>query len=159
MGLPKSRLSAIQSVLNAAARLIARLARFTHISTYMTEILHWFPIAFRIKFKVLLLVSKSQLGLAPSYLTDFMRKPMSSVSARPLRSIDCLDLFVPRVRTALARCRAFAVTGTSSWNGLPHVGLGYYELSLCPVFPLHLVVLLKRFFPPPRSFRAESDFD
>jgi len=39
MGLPKSRLSAIQSVLNAAARLIARLPRFTHISTYMTEII------------------------------------------------------------------------------------------------------------------------
>jgi len=31
----------------------------------------------------------------------------------------------------------------------------YYELSLCPVFPLHLIVLLKRFFTP-RSFRAES---
>ena len=72
-GLLKSRLSAIQSVLNAAARLIALLPRFTHISTYMTEVLHWLPIASRIKFKVL--VSKSQLGLAPSYLTDFMRKP------------------------------------------------------------------------------------
>src|SRR6218665_25360 len=73
MGLPKSLLSAIQSVLNAAARLIARLPRFTHISTnmYMTETLHWLPIASRIKFKVLL-VSKSQLGLAPSYLTDFI---------------------------------------------------------------------------------------
>src|SRR6218665_3041066 len=133
-GLLKSRLSAIQSVLNAAARLIARLSRFTHISTYMTEILHWLPIASRIKFKVLLLVSKSQLGLAPSYLTDFMRKPMSSVSARPLRSTDRLDLFVPRVRIALAQCHAFAVTGPSSWNGLPP------ELSLCPVFPLHLVI-------------------
>ena len=44
---------------------------------------------------------------------------MSSVSACPLRSTDPLDLFVPRVRTALAQCRAFAVTGPSSWNGLP----------------------------------------
>jgi len=32
-----------------------------------------------------------------------------------------LDLFVPRVRTALAQCFAFAVTGPSSWNGLPHL--------------------------------------
>src|SRR6218665_968968 len=117
MDLLKSRLSAIQSVLNAAARLIARLPRFTHISTCMTEVLHWLAIASRIKFKVFLLVSKSQLGLAPSYLTDFMRKPMSSTSACLLRSTDCLDLFVPRVRTALAQCRAFAVT--TSWNGLP----------------------------------------
>src|SRR6218665_3349664 len=111
-GLLKSRLSAIQSVLNAAARLIALLPRFTHIFTYMTEILHWLPIASRIKFKVH--GSKSQLGLAPSYLTDFMRKPMSSMSARPLRSTARLDLFVPRVRTALAQCRAFAVTGPRS---------------------------------------------
>jgi len=50
-----------------------------------------------------------------------MRKPMSSVSARSLRSTDHLDLFVPRVRTALAQCHAFAVTGPSSWNGLPPV--------------------------------------
>src|SRR6218665_1557565 len=119
MGLPKSHQSAIQSVLNASARLIAHLSRFTHISTYMTEILHWLPIASRIKFKVPLPVSKSQLGFAPSYLPDFMHKLMSSVSARPLRSTDRLDIFVPRVRTALAQCRAFAVTGPSSWNGLP----------------------------------------
>src|SRR6218665_1371357 len=61
-------------------------------------------------FKVLLLVSKSQLGLAPSYLTDFMRKPMSSLSARPLRPTDRLDLFVPRVRTPLAQFFAFSFT-------------------------------------------------
>src|SRR6218665_1918221 len=66
VGLPKSRLSAIQSVLNAAARLIARLPRFTHISTYMTEVLHWLPIASPNKFKVLLIVSKSEVVLAPS---------------------------------------------------------------------------------------------
>ena len=46
---------------------------------------------------------------------------MSSVSARSLRSNGHLDLFVPRVRTALAQCRAFAVAGPSSRNGLPPV--------------------------------------
>src|SRR6218665_2442945 len=98
--------------------IIARIPMF-YPSTYMTEILNSLPYASRIKFKVFLLVSKSQLGLAPSYLTDFMRKPMSSTSACLLRSTDCLDLFVPRVRTALAQCRAFAVT--TSWNGLPRL--------------------------------------
>jgi len=102
MGLPKSHLSAIQSVLNAVARIIACLPSFTHISTYMTKVLRWQPIASCIKFKVLLLVSKSQHGHAPSYLTDFMRKPMSSASTRPLRSADHLDLLVPRVRTCMA---------------------------------------------------------
>src|SRR6218665_445264 len=40
IGLPKSRLAPLQSVLNAAARLIARIPRFSHISTFMTEQLH-----------------------------------------------------------------------------------------------------------------------
>ena len=53
------------------------------------------------------------------YLTDFTRKPMSSTSVRPLRSGNRLDHSVPRVRTALAQCHAFAVTSPSSWNGLP----------------------------------------
>src|SRR6218665_2718698 len=66
MGLSKFRLSTIQPVLNAAARLITRLPRCTIISTYMTKMLQWLTIASRIKFKVLLLVSKSQLGLAPN---------------------------------------------------------------------------------------------
>src|ERR1043165_4482661 len=61
----------------------------------------------------------SQLGLAPKYLTDFMHKPLSATSARPLRSTDRFDLFVPSVRSALTQCRAFAVTGPSTWSGLP----------------------------------------
>ena len=53
------------SVLNAATRLIARLPRFSHISTFMAEQLHWLPLSARIQFKVLIVVLKSQLGLAP----------------------------------------------------------------------------------------------
>jgi len=121
MGLPKSRLSPIQSVLNAAARLIAHLPRFTHISTYMTEVLHWLWLPLELNSRSSSLYPKPQLGLAPSYLTDFMCKPMSSTSAHPLRSADRLDLFVPRARTALVQSCAFAVTGLSSWNGLPHL--------------------------------------
>ena len=117
-GLPMVRLTPLQSVLNAAARLIARLPRFAHISTYMSEVLHWLPITLRIRYKIVLLVSKSQLGLAPKYLSDLMRKPLSATSHRLLRSMDRMDLFVPRTRTALAQHRAFAVMGPSAWNDL-----------------------------------------
>ena len=95
-GLPKVRLSSLQSVMNSAARLIARLPRYSHISTYMTDVLHWLPVASRIQYKVLLLVLRTQQGLAPKYLCDLMRKPLSAVSSRPLRSADRLDLLVPR---------------------------------------------------------------
>ena len=41
VGLPKVHLSPLQSVLNTAARLKARLIRFSHISTFVAEQLHW----------------------------------------------------------------------------------------------------------------------
>ena len=68
VGLPKVLLSPLQSVLNAAARLIARLPRFSHISTFIFEQLHWLPLTARIQLKVLLLVCRFYLGLAPKYL-------------------------------------------------------------------------------------------
>jgi|SRR6218665_401177 len=45
VGLPTVRLAPLQSVLNAAARLIAHLPRFYHISTFRTEQLHWLPLS------------------------------------------------------------------------------------------------------------------
>jgi len=121
IGLPKARLSALQSVLNAAARLIARLPRFSHITAYMVEQLHWLPLSARIQFKIIALVLKSKLGFAPKYLRDLIRNPLSSTSLRSLRSADRFDLFVPRVRTTLAQCRSFACVGPSLWNSLPPI--------------------------------------
>src|ERR1043165_3112579 len=65
VGLPKVRLSPLQSVLNTAARLIARLPRYSHISTFMFDDLHWLPLHARIQFKILTLIFKAQRGLAP----------------------------------------------------------------------------------------------
>src|SRR5688572_25310415 len=137
MGLPKQRLSPLQSVLNASARLIARLPRFSHICTYMLDVLHWLPITARIHYKILFLVSKAQLSSAPKYLSDYMRKPLSATSSRSLRSADWLDLFVPRTRTALAQRRAFAVVGPSTWNDLPPS----VRAKLMTSFPLWSLVL------------------
>jgi hypothetical protein len=119
IGLPKSRLSPLQSVLNAAARLIARLPRFSHISIFMTEHLHWLPLFARIRFKVLFLTSKAFLGQAPRYLCDLVCRPLSAASDRPLRSLDRHDLLVPRTRTTTAQLRAFASVGPLLWNDLP----------------------------------------
>ena len=119
VGLPKSRLSPLQSVLNAAARLIARLPRFSHISAFMIEHLHWLPLIARIRFKVLFLISRAFLGQAPRYLCDLIRRPLSAASGRPLRSLDRHDLLVPPTRTATAQYRAYASVGPLLWNDLP----------------------------------------
>src|SRR6218665_1554116 len=88
IGLPKTRLSPLHTVLNAAARLIARLPRYSHISYYIKEHLNWLPISTRIEYKVLLIVLKAQMGVAPKYLRDAIRLPTSATSLRPLRSMD-----------------------------------------------------------------------
>src|SRR6218665_1732187 len=77
IGLPKTWLAHLQSVLNAAARMIACLPPYSHISDYMINELHWFPILARVRYKVLLLVAKCQQGLAPKYLCELMSKPPS----------------------------------------------------------------------------------
>ena len=60
VGLPKVRLSPIQSVLNAAARLTARVPRTSHISAFMFDHLHCLPLIARIQIKVLTLIYRSQ---------------------------------------------------------------------------------------------------
>src|SRR6218665_2430888 len=107
IGIPKTRLSPLQTVLNAAARLIARFPRYSHISYYIKEHLHWLPISTRIEYKVLLIVLKAQMGVPPKYLRDAIRLPTSATSLRPLRSMDRRELYVPRTRTTMAMSRCF----------------------------------------------------
>jgi len=118
VGLPKVRLSPLQSVLRTAARLIARRPRYSHISTFMFTELHWLPLVARIQFKILTLIFKAPRGLAPKYLVDAIRRLHSSSSHRTLRSSNRLDLLVPRSRTAMAQSRSFASIGPSLWNSL-----------------------------------------
>src|SRR6218665_2254350 len=115
IGLPKTRLSPLQTELKAAARLIARLPRYSHISYYIKEHLHWLPISTRIEYKVLLIVLKAKWGVAPKYA---IRLPTSATFLRPLRSLDRRELFVPRTRTTMVMSRSFAVIAPSLWNHL-----------------------------------------
>src|SRR6218665_2601743 len=72
--LPKTQLAPVQSVLNAASRMIACLPPYLHISDYMINELHWLPALTRVRYKVLRLVAKSQQGLPPKYLCELMSK-------------------------------------------------------------------------------------
>ena len=112
IGLPKDQFSPIQFVLNAAAR----LPKFSHISSFMFNQLCWLPLSAHIEFKILVLVLKSKLGVAPKYLWDHLCTRLSATSHRPLCSLDWQVLFVPHVRTTMAQTRSFATIGTSLWN-------------------------------------------
>src|SRR6218665_1171896 len=112
-------LAQLQSVLNAAAHLIAHILRFSHISTFMTEKLHWLPLSAQIHFKIIVLAYKAFLGLASSYLCKLIMRPFSAISDRSRRSLDRNDLLVPRSRTSTSQQCAFASAGPLLWNCLP----------------------------------------
>jgi hypothetical protein len=107
----------LQSVQNAAARLLTATRKFDHIQPVLRD-LHWLPIRQRITFKVALLVYKCLHGLAPSYLAELCQPVSGIAGRRHLRSADSGTLFVPRTRTVFG-ARSFAVQGPTVWNSLP----------------------------------------
>ena len=64
-GLPKYDINKLQSVLNAAARVIACLRKFDHVTNTLKE-LHWLPVEQRIIFKINLVCFKVLYNLGPT---------------------------------------------------------------------------------------------
>ena len=118
-GLTLSRISQLQSVLNAAARLIGGIPKFAHISCFIREELHWLPMQKRIEFKILMLMRNCLAGQAPVYLRELCVPVLSIPGRRFLRSATQGDLVVPVARTSMVLHKSFAVVGPSFWNRLP----------------------------------------
>ena len=132
-GLPAGRLACLNRVLRSAARLIGRIHKFGHVTSYMLHDLHWLPLHLRISYRIVSLVWRSLLGIAPSYLSALCC-PTSAVSdRRSLRSTDQGLLLVPFARSAAKQRRAFSVV----WNGLP-AELRLFPRSLVDTFCTHL---------------------
>ena len=119
-GLPHKLIKKLQSVLNAAARVVTMTRKFDHISPVLYK-LHWLPVKFRIQFKLILLVYKALNGLAPNYLSEKLHVK----SNKRLRSGDQKLLVVPRSRTNSYGERCFSIAGPRLWNNLPR------QLRLC----------------------------
>ena len=140
-GLPDGQISKLQSVMNAAARLVTKTRKFDHISPVLKE-LHWLPVKFRTEFKILLLVYKCINGLAPVYLNNRLcLKPNKG-----LRSDDKKYLSVPvtKLKTKTYGDRCFSIAGPNLWNQLPD----YIRLSKSvDVFKINLKThLFKKYF-------------
>jgi len=68
-GIGAERIKRLQSIQNAAARLLSETRKFDYITPVLQN-LHWLPVAWRIAYKVVMLVHKCLNGRAPSYLAD-----------------------------------------------------------------------------------------
>ena len=87
-GVPKYVIQKLQSVQNAAARLITSSRKFDRITPVLFD-LHWLPISERIKFKIILLTHKALHQQSPTYIKDLIRRYSTS---RTLRSSSTLRL-------------------------------------------------------------------
>ena len=92
-GISDGLLQRLQSVQNAAARLVTGARSSDHITPVLRQ-LHWLPVRQRVAFKIAGFVHQS--GGAPSYLADDCHL-LSDAGRRPLRSHsnDIRKLLVP----------------------------------------------------------------
>jgi len=72
-GLPSSQLNRLQSVMNAAARLVFSARKSEHITPLLHD-LHWLRVPQQIEFKLAVLVYRCLHGMAPPYLARELRR-------------------------------------------------------------------------------------
>jgi len=114
---PSHLIRRLQSVQNAAARLIFRLHRSDHITDALI-CLHWLRVPERIVFKVAVQTYRALRDDAPQYVRQFTS--VADIPTRQrLRSSTSDELCVPGVTLATVGRRAFSVAGARVWNALP----------------------------------------
>ena len=115
IGSPKSLTSKLQSVQNAACKLVSGIKRYDRSPPPLAE-LHWLPVVQRVKFKILLLCYKCINNQGPAYLKELL---VPYTPARSLRSASANLLEVPKSSTVTFGDRAFSIAAPRLWNQLP----------------------------------------
>ena len=147
-GLPAYLIDRLQSVLNAAARLIYLSRRYDHVTPLLRS-LHWLKMSQRIEYKLAVLAYRCLNGQSPSYLSDGLRRVADFDGRRRLRSASTQALVVPSTRLSTIGDRAFPVAAARVWNSLPaHVS----SSPSLPTFKRRLkTVLFVRSYPTSSS--------
>jgi hypothetical protein len=112
-GVPQKHIRKLQLAQNSAARLVGGSKRNDHITPVLFR-LHWLPVQYRIRFKMLTLCHKILAGRGPGYLSVQMHQP-----ARHLREASNHRLEVPQSSTALYAGRCYDNAMAKEFNALP----------------------------------------
>ena len=117
------------------ARLVHKLPEFSHVTLLLID-LHWLPVEYCVRYKILLFTYKAIHQLAPQYINELFtrkstwyRSQLSSI-ARSIVFVngsvsgeiafdDIIYLSVPRTKSVTFQQRSLAVTGPQLWNSLP----------------------------------------
>ena len=116
-GIPDRLCDRLQSVMNAAARLIFASRKYDHVTPLLEE-LHWLRARQRITYKLAMLSYRCLHGLAPSYLARELTRVVDIESRRHLRSADTERLETPSIRRPTIGGRAFPAAAAEAWNSL-----------------------------------------
>jgi len=111
-GITDPQLQSLQSVQNAAARLVTGTRRSEHIVPVFRS-LYWLPVCQCITFKVATIVHKCLNGHAPAYLSNDLQ--YAGQHRIGMRSASVALLEVPRSRTAIGDW-SFSITGPRVWT-------------------------------------------
>ena len=115
--LPNSTMKKMQSVQNAAAKLILLKPKRDRVTPLLRE-LHWLPIKYRFQFKILVITWKIVNGSSPANISGLISEYKQS---RSLRSNTENFLVRPGIPRNLLGHRAFSNLSPFLWNGIPSV--------------------------------------
>ena len=124
-----------KSFQNSAACIVKQIRKTYHITPILAE-LHWLPVTFRIKYKLLLFAFEVCHDTAPQYLSELLHP---YVPRRNLCSSDVFLLETPHSHLVSCGDRSFSVSAPRLWNDLP------YYLRSCDSLP-HFEKLLETLF-------------
>ena len=107
----------LQSVMNAAARLVFSASRSDHVTPLLRR-LHWLRAPERIVYKLAVWAYRCLYGLAPAYLADVLLPVTDLPGRRRLRSSSTSAIVVPSTRLRTTGDHAFPATASRIWNSL-----------------------------------------
>ena len=114
--LPETSLKPLQATQNFAAKVLTNRSKYQSNTEALME-LHWLPVEFRVKYKLLTIVYKCLHGDAPDYLSSLLQL---KVSEKVTRSASKLDLALPTgIKRKTFAGRSFTAKGPELWNKLP----------------------------------------
>ena len=106
----------ISRVQRTAARLVL-LSKEQYNTLPLLKQLHWLPLSYRIKYKVLVLTFKALKGYGPSYLSELLQSVRHE--HKSLRSNFKHLLALPLNKSVTYGDRCFSVFAPSLWNSIP----------------------------------------
>ena len=101
----------LQSVLNAAARVISRRKKYDHITDVVRDQLHWLPVTERLEYKLCSLVYECLHQSDPLYLSEMCNFVSDLPGRRHQRSAAHSNLVELRTLTPTYGPRSFAACG------------------------------------------------